>query len=210
MAVGRHRIAATGWRRCTLGELCREDRQLVEPFSARAAELPYLGLEHIEAGSGRITRDPAAPPNGEGRSTTFAFEPRHVLYGKLRPYLNKVATPDFAGRCTTELLPLLPAEGVDREFLAWVLRRPATVEAAMRHKTGARMPRADMQRLFALGVDIPSTLDEQRAIASRMLQRMKWVLEARDACRRQHELIERIALRLLSDFPTSGADSASD
>jgi type I restriction enzyme, S subunit len=189
-----------GGRRCVLGDLCRADRQTVEPFSARAVELPYLGLEHIEAGTGRITRD----SDGAGRSTTFAFDSRHVLYGKLRPYLNKVALPDFSGRCTTELIPLLPADGVHREFLAWLLRRPATVEAAMRHKTGARMPRADMRRVLSLPVKIPERLDEQRRIASMMSRRMGWVIRARDLCRHQEELIDRIGHKLLSEFPDTG------
>jgi type I restriction enzyme S subunit len=177
------------------------DRQIVEPFSTRAAELLYLGLEHIEGGTGRITRDVNTGVNGEGRSTTFAFDCRHVLYGKLRPYLNKVGLPDFAGRCTTELIPLLPAEGVHREFLAWLLRRPATVEAAMRHKTGARMPRADMQRVLALAVEIPENIEEQIHIASRLNHQMLWVVKAKDVCRRQEDLIDRIAQKLLSEFP---------
>ncbi len=201
MAGRSQRRATSAWRKCTLGDLCREDRQIVEPFSARAAELPYLGLEGIEGTTGRITRAPQAGVNGEGRSSTFAFDSRHVLYGKLRPYLNKVALPDFAGRCTTELIPLLPAAGVHREFLAWLLRRPATVEAAMRHKTGARMPRADMQRVFALAVEIPEDPQEQAALACRLGERMRWVIEAREACRRQQELIDRIAQKLLSEFP---------
>jgi type I restriction enzyme S subunit len=165
--------------------------------------LPFLGLEHIEAETGRILHDGGASANGEGRSTTFAFDPRHVLYGKLRPYLNKVALPDFAGRCSTELIPLLPADGVNRDFLAWLLRRPATVEAAMRHKTGARMPRADVRRLLALTVEIPDSPEEQRRIASRLNQRMRWVLGAREMCRRQEELIDRIGRKLLAEFPDS-------
>lgn len=110
-------VMRVGWKRCCLGDLCREDRQIVEPFKPRAAELPYLGLEHIEGTTGRIMRDTHVGANGEGRSATFAFDSRHVLYGKLRPYLNKVALPEFAGRCTTELIPLLPASSVHREFL---------------------------------------------------------------------------------------------
>jgi type I restriction enzyme S subunit len=209
--AGRHRHGAkVGWRQCALGDLCREDRRVVDPFSPRASELPYLGLEHIESGTGRITRDANAGTNGEGRSTTFAFDPRHVLYGKLRPYLNKVALPDFAGRCTTELIPLLPAERVQRDFLAWLLRRPTTVEAAMRHKTGARMPRADMRRVLALTVEIPEGLEEQRRIASRLSRLMLWATRAREACRRQEELIERIAWKMLSEFPhADGGDLAA-
>ncbi len=77
----------------------------------------------------------------------------------------------------------------------------------MRHKTGARMPRADMQRVFALTVEIPEDLEEQLYIASRLSQQMLWVVRAKDACRRQEELIDRIAQKLLSEFPYSDQGS---
>src|SRR5690349_1680792 len=107
MADGHPNGTPAGWKRCALGDLCQEDRRLVDPLSDLARELPYISLEHIESNTGRILREPDAGTSGEGRSTTFAFDERHVLYGKLRPYLNKVAVPDFSGRCTTELIPLL-------------------------------------------------------------------------------------------------------
>lgn len=207
MVVRRPQPSGVRYRRCALGDLCREDRQIVEPYSARADELPYLGLEHIESVTGRITRDAHAGANGAGRSTTFAFDARHILYGKLRPYLNKVALPDFAGRCTTELIPLLPSDGVHREFLAWLLRGPATVEAAMRHKTGARMPRADMQRLLALAVEIPADPQEQMRLASHLSRQMLSVARAKEICRRQEVLIDRIAQKLLSEFLYSDRDA---
>jgi len=133
-----------GWRWVRLGDVCEQNRQIVEPKSSLSASLPYLGLEHIEANTGRILKESSIPVEDEGVSTTFAFDERHVLYGKLRPYLNKVALPDFRGRCTTEIIPLLAANGNDKGFLCWILRRAETVEAAMREKTGSRMPRANM------------------------------------------------------------------
>ncbi len=42
------------------------------------------------------------PRIGNRRSTAFRFDGRHVLHAKLRPYLNKVATPGFARSCLTE------------------------------------------------------------------------------------------------------------
>ena len=77
----------------------------------------------------------------------------------------------------------------------------------MRHKTGARMPRADMQRVFALTVEIPTDVEEQMHIASRLNQQMLWVIKAKDACRRQEELMDRIAQKLLSEFPYSNRDT---
>lgn len=123
---------------------------------------------------------------------TFRFDSRHVLYGKLRPYLNKVALPDFEGRCTTEAIPLLPAPDVEREYLAWLLRRPETVEWAMREKTGSRMPRADMDHLLALSVALPP-LSEQQRIVALLRQQMALVERARVAASEQHEHSERLA-----------------
>jgi hypothetical protein len=139
-----------GWRWARLGEVCAQDRQIIEPGTHHAAGRPYLSLEHIESNTGRILRHPSQALEDEGQSTTFAFDSRHVLYGKLRPYLNKVALPDFAGRCTTELIPLLPSVEMSREFLVWILRRQETVDMAMRGRTGSRMPRADMGDLLSL------------------------------------------------------------
>ena len=73
----------------------------------------------------------------------------------------------------------------------------------MRHKTGARMPRADMRRVLALTVEIPESLEEQLHVASRLSRQMLWVARAKDVCRRQEELIDRIAQKLLSEFPDS-------
>ena len=121
-----------GWSRVLLSELCFEERKIIEAGSELAGNLPYLGLEHIESNTGRILREPGLPIKDEGKSTTYAFDSRHILYGKLRPYLNKVAMPNFAGRCTTELIPLLPLGNVSRRYLAWLFRRRETVEFAMK------------------------------------------------------------------------------
>jgi type I restriction enzyme S subunit len=162
----------------SLGKACQQDRQIVDPGSREARELAYLSLEHIEPQSGRILKQVATPAEVEGTSTTFRFDARHVLYGKLRPYLNKVALPDGIGRCTTEMIPLLPAAGVNREFLAWILRREETIAWAMRQKTGARMPRADMESLLGLEISLPPP-GEQEQIAGRLTRQLAAVERAR-------------------------------
>jgi type I restriction enzyme S subunit len=137
---------------------------------------PIIGLEHIESETGRII---SGAPTVDYKITS-AFDQRHVLYGKLRPYLNKVALPDFRGRCTTEIIPLLPADQCDREWLAWILRRPETVEAAMGEKTGTRMPRADMNHLLRLPIPLPP-LPEQHRIAAVLCEALDAVRRAREA-----------------------------
>ena len=68
-----------GWQWAKLGDVCKQDRQIVEPKSPLASRLLYLSLEHIESNSGRILREPTEPLQDEGKSTTFYFDNRHVL-----------------------------------------------------------------------------------------------------------------------------------
>jgi type I restriction enzyme S subunit len=175
---------SASWRWVPLRDICAQDRCAVSPNESRAKERPYLSLEHIESKTGRIFHDASIPLEDGGNSTTFLFDSRHVLYGKLRPYLNKVALPDFSGRCTTELIPLLPCSELTREFLALLLRRDVTVATAMRDKTGSRMPRADLSTLMEMEVPLPP-LPLQRRIAAQLKEQLAEVDRARTALQAQ-------------------------
>ncbi len=183
-----------------LSDLCSEDRTIIDPKSAQAQQLPYLSLEHIESNTGRLLRDRAELALDEGQSTTFAFDPRHILYGKLRPYLNKVALPTFSGRCTTELIPLLPRPNVSRRYLGWLFRRPETVAFAMQGKTGSRMPRANLKELLTLPVPIPNDIETQEQLADEIDAEMMKIKKMKEALQEQLTLIEELSHRILMDF----------
>ena len=152
-----------GWEVVRLGQLCDMDRQGIQPTDSVAAQLHFVGVENVISGTG-ILNFATDSRVGRQKSMAFRFDERHVLYGKLRPYLNKVATPGFAGRCSTELVPLLPRDGVNRYFLAHLLRHKDTVEFIMASVTGTRMPRTDMRVLMSMPAPLPP-LDKQRRFA---------------------------------------------
>jgi type I restriction enzyme S subunit len=166
------------WVPVKLAQIAAVTKHIIRPNTPEAEARPYLGLEQIESNTGRIVSKQASI--GEGRSTCFAFDQQHVLYGKLRPYLNKVALPDYQGRCSTEIIPLFPI-GVDREFLAFLLKTEKVVEAAMSDKTGSRMPRADMGKLLRIKIVIPEEIEEQRRIAERLNAQLATVEAAKAA-----------------------------
>ena len=144
-----------------LGDVCTQDRVSVK--AGERGDLRYIGLEGIEAETGsfiegELSKTPDAP-----KANSFYFTSRHVLYGKLRPYLNKVATPEFEGKCSTEIIPLLPAESLNRDYLAYFLRSPQVVSRISRQTAGARMPRADMGVVLGLEIPVP-TLNDQHSI----------------------------------------------
>lgn len=182
------------WKTVYVADIATEDRRIIAPESAEAIKLPYLGMEQIEPGTGEILTYQGNP--SEGKSTTFAFDNRHVLYGKLRPYLNKVAMPDRAGRCSTEIIPLLP-KSVNREFLSLLLRSDRLIAAAMADKTGSRMPRADMDALMAVEVEIPEAPEKQRQIATSLNTKLAEVKIARKAAQAQADDIALLRTRAL-------------
>ncbi|MDR3450849.1 MAG: restriction endonuclease subunit S [Alphaproteobacteria bacterium] len=126
------------------------------------ARRPYVGMEDIESGTGRLLGNVDI---ATVKSTTFGFTNRHVLYGRLRPYLNKVLLPDFNGHCSTEIMPLLPTSGIDRSYLWYWLSSASTVAAIDATCTGARMPRANMDAVLELEIPLP-LLEEQRRIVA--------------------------------------------
>jgi type I restriction enzyme S subunit len=115
-------------------------------------DLPYVGLEDIESNTGSHlgSREPR-----KVKSNSFAFTSNHLLYGRLRPYLNKVLLPDFDGHCSTEIFPIKVTEDISREYLYYWFRLPSTVEAIDGTSTGARMPRANMDEVLEFTIPLP-------------------------------------------------------
>ena len=180
-----------------LGELCDMDRRGLRPGDPVAARLPLLGVEHVDSDTGALNLGTGSRI-GDGKSMSFRFDERHVLYAKLRPYLNKVATPDFAGRCSTELVPLLPRRDVDREYLAHLLRRKETVAFVMSSVTGSRMPRADMNALMSMPVPLPP-LDEQRRIVDILNRAARIETLRRLAAERLREFVPTLFVQMFGD-----------
>jgi type I restriction enzyme S subunit len=150
------------WQTAPLAEIADIERKGVDP-SKIVPGTNYLGLEHIESG-GKIIGCQKVQ-NGELASTKFQFSPHHVLYGKLRPYLAKIALPDFEGICSTDILPIKPGPRLDRKFLAYFLRQPKLVDYASSRSTGANLPRLSPKALGAFEIPLPS-LEDQKRIAS--------------------------------------------
>ncbi len=114
-----------------------------------------LNLDAIQSNSGEVlfkNRVPESEVNG----SIMAFSPNHVLYSKLRPYLNKVAVPDECGFGTTELIPLLPDKTkLTRTYLAHLLRSDAFVSKFSSAVAGTKMPRVTMDVFWKFNVHLP-------------------------------------------------------
>jgi type I restriction enzyme S subunit len=144
-----------GWEIKKLGEVCEFDKN-----QGIYSGLPYVGLEDIQSDTAQFVGSETAR---SVKSSTFRFSQRHVLYGRLRPYLNKALTPDFEGHCSTEIFPLSPLGNLDRKYLLMWLMSDETKGKINATCTGARMPRADMNEVLDFPIPIPP-LSEQAHI----------------------------------------------
>ena len=173
-----------------LADLCDLIADPVRPGTV--PETLYLGLEHLA--SGRLR------PIGSGlssnvRSTTSAFQPGDVLYGKLRPYLDKAVLAEEAGVCTTELLVLRAKENVAPRFLAAVVHLPSFVDYAIAGTTGAQHPRTSWAH--AREFEVPAfTLDEQQRIAD-VLWLVHEAIGLSEALVEEGQALKRAAMRML-------------
>lgn len=176
------------WGHVPLGDIAPA-RSLTMP---RADSVVWnLSLEEIESMTGRVLGRKTCRVADLG-STKCAFDGRHVLYSKLRPYLNKVVLPDSFGVGTSELIPLLPTERLDREFLAYYLRSKEFLDFAKANTRGANLPRIAMAELWTHKVPLPPTLFEQRRIVARIKECMERVEEIEIL--RQSSMAERAYL----------------
>ena len=124
----------------------------------------HLSLDNIESHTGVVLNKLRAPVS-DARTSTYHFDQSHVLYSKLRPYLNKVVVPDEPGIATTELIPLRPRPHlVCREYLAYYLRSPSFVGYASQYVTGAKMPRVILDRFWQHEAHVPPLCEQHRIV----------------------------------------------
>lgn len=160
-----------------------------------------LNLDQIESHSGRVLEKIYVSAERLGPST-FAFEPRTVLYSKLRPYLNKVVVADEAGFATTELVPLRcnPNE-IHPEYLAYFLRSDEFLRFATEVVAGAKMPRMVMSEFWNFQVPVPP-LPDQRRIAAILDQADALRAKRREALAQLDNLTQSIFIEMFGDFGT--------
>ena len=146
-----------GWEVKKLSEVCQVDKS-----QGIHKNLPYVGMENIESNTARFIG--STEPQSV-KSASFSFTTKHLLYGRLRPYLNKVIAPEFEGHCSTELFPIKPSKCLDRNFLLYWFLMDSTVRLINATCTGARMPRANMNTVLEFEFLLPPLSEQKRIVA---------------------------------------------
>ena len=149
-----------GWAETTLGEVVSPSKEKVEP--EERPDGAYLSLEHIERETGQII---GCGKGADVNSTKAVFHAGDVLYGKLRPYLNKVCIPGFDGICSTDILVFPTTGHLESRYLMRFLMQHAVVEYAHHHSAGVQLPRVSFGKLAELEFSLPPLVEQGRIVA---------------------------------------------
>ena len=135
---------------------------IVDQTSERGEEM-YLALEHVQSWTGKIQ---LVDQHANFDSQLKRFQVGDVIFGKLRPYLAKVARPCQGGVCVGEFLVLRSHEiSLSPHYLEHLLRSKPVIDAISSSSFGAKMPRADWQFVGNMTHPLPR-IPEQIAIAT--------------------------------------------
>lgn len=162
------------WAEEPLENLLIPRRELVTPSAT--GENRYVGLEHLDSGLARIYRFGS---DSMVRSSKARFYTGDLLYGKLRPYLDKGAIAEWPGVCSTDILVFeVNKAKADPLFMGFFIHQNEFVEYAVANTDGVNHPRTSWSSLSKYRQKIP-TIREQMVIA-RLLSRIQAAIEIQD------------------------------
>ena len=162
-----------------------------------------LDLEDVEKNTSRILQRKTFADN-PSRSTKAAFAKGDVLYGKLRPYLNKVVVADAPGYCTTEVIAISGFGFIDPRYLCYALKRPSFLAYANAKSYGVKMPRLGTLDARMAPFPLPPLAEQKRIVAKvdalmALLDELEQQQQERE---HKHAALARASLARFADDPT--------
>lgn len=147
-----------GWEEVELGKLVDTRKEKSNPQKFKKEK--YIGMAHVQSNNGKIIEEHFAD---EMKATSANFYKGDILYGRLRPYLNKVVDAEYNGLCSTEFIILIPKEDIFYKFVGWRLRNNDFVDYAISLNNGDR-PRVKFNQISRFKINLPKNISEQTLI----------------------------------------------
>jgi len=149
-----------GWVATCVGDILEPSKEKADPLVL--PETVYIGLEHIGKGTGSLV--------GEGvstdvRSTKAVFHAGDLLYGRLRPYLNKVCIAPKDGLCSTDILVFPATTLLSSKFIAYRFLTSDFVAFASSKMSGVQHPRVSFTALSQFPLALPPLPEQHRIVA---------------------------------------------
>lgn len=142
----------------SLQEIVTERKETLNPQASPDKLLNYVGLENVQSLTGDLI-DFHPKYGKEIRSRSKIFQKGDILYGRLRPYLNKVYLAEefiSEGICSGEFYVLKPnTNKVLPNFLRATLASQYVQQYVQNLQTGSALPRLQLQDLLEIEIPLP-------------------------------------------------------
>lgn len=197
----------TGWAWVSLGTVFLYDAGVKRKPNALNPSRWLLELGDIEKHTGRLIKKVRSAERAS-KSTKSEFQPGDILYGKLRPYLNKVLVADELGYSTTEIVAIRPYVPLCSEYCALALRRPDFVRYVTQLGQGTKMPRLRTNDANVAPFPLPP-LAEQHRIVAKVDELMILCDRLEEVCVVREGIRDRLSSASFARFSASDADNVT-
>ena len=180
------------WEVKKLGELFYRQNETVLPVKDFPSDnFNYIGLENIESNSGMLIN--FTKKLGENiKSSKFIFRKEDILYGRLRPYLNKVWLAEFDGICSTDIWVFRSKQDcVLPLVLANILRSKEILMKTSSFMTGSNLPRVRKDYFDSIKIALPP-LEIQQKIVEKPYAVQEYKKKLLDQKQKLQELFESV------------------
>ena len=149
------RSSQSNWSLVRVGDVFRKSEETVLPELLHDS-VAYISLQNIGRDSGQLSGDVMTDNPSEIKSLKNIFSPGDILYGKLRPNLNKVWLADRKGICSTDIFVIRPVDDrVLPAFYAYVFLSRHFNESVLRQIKGAQLPRVGWRSFANIEIPLP-------------------------------------------------------
>jgi restriction endonuclease S subunit len=142
------------WEMVELGKVFSKETSSVFPPNLKSHHVNYVGLENISQGTGELDGNVVHDPK-EIKSNKTNFQPKNILYGKLRPNLNKVYFAEMEGICSTDIIVLIPKRKVEPKFFFNHFLSDSFNCEVLKGLKGAQLPRIGFDYLSSILIPCP-------------------------------------------------------
>ena len=155
-----------GWKIKTFNDIIDISKEKYKPNNSESKF--YIGLEHIEKNLGILSTECGFE---DIKTLKNKFNIGEILYGKLRPYLNKVYLAKENGVCSTDILVLKTKENCNPQFLTHLMLGVDFVNSMSENTSGVNLPRVSTKFILEYPIKLPP-IEEQHQIVQEIESRL--------------------------------------
>lgn len=148
------------WQEKYIKDLCIVVKDKYDPKNNDTNEKIYIGLENMMTNKGIISKNNSL----KIKSVKTKFEKYDLLYGRLRPYLNKHDVVTFEGICSTDILVFRFKNKITAKYINYYFDTVDFIKYVVKNSNGINLPRVSAKEIGLYKIKLPPINEQQRIV----------------------------------------------